>query len=230
MSLYNHRAEEASVFSTPPDDTSLVLAAKSGEHSALIELFERHAAKVRRTAHRITKNPHDTEDAMQDAFLSAYSHICQFDGRAQFSSWLIRITINSSLSILRKRRKRLETSIDSMPHVDSPPAWDLSDPRADIERHYLLQERATILGNAIENLRPSLRDVLKIQQANGRSLRETAEATGLSLAATKSKLVRARQALRRSLHDSPEWCANRRLRKGSGPGENRPFLCEQARS
>lgn len=189
----------ASIYPKRWDDTLLVQAAQDGDHHAFVELFERHSAKVLRTTFKVTRNRHDAEDALQDTFLNAYKYIGKFDGRSQFSSWLIRIAINSSLIILRRKRIRPETSIDSMADADSSQSWDLIDSSADIESHYLLQERAVKLHKAIARLRPALRDVVEIQQAYDRSLKETAEIANLSVAATKSRLLRARQALRRSL-------------------------------
>jgi len=181
------------------DDTALVRAAKSGEHLAFVELFHRHSSKVFRTTYRVTKNHHDAEDALQDAFIKAYIHIDKFDGRAQFSSWLLRIAINSSLMILRRKRVRPEMSFESVVQQDPSHNWDLIDHSTDIETHYFMQERAVRLRHAIRRLRPMLRNVVEIQQANDRSLKETAEIADLSVAATKSRLLRARQALRRTL-------------------------------
>jgi RNA polymerase sigma-70 factor (ECF subfamily) len=189
----------ASVYPKRWDDTALVHAAQSGDHPAFVELFQRHSAKVLRTTFKVTRNRHDAEDALQDTFLNAYRHIGKFDGRSQFSSWLIRIAINSSLIILRRKRVRPETSIDSIADADSSQSWDPVDSSADIETHYFMQERALKLQKAIARLRPALRDVVEIQQADDRSLKETAEIANLSVAATKSRLLRARQALRRSL-------------------------------
>jgi RNA polymerase sigma factor (sigma-70 family) len=200
MSSCNPRAGvRTSVSVGASDDKALVLAAKSGNHNAFVELFNRHSQKILRTTHRFTRNHHDAEDAMQDAFLNAYLHIDKFDGRAQFSSWLIRIAINSSLIILRKRRRRSETSIDSAPDMDSMMIWNTVDTTSDIESHYLTQEDALRLRRAIQRLQPKLRSVVEIQQSQDRSLKETAEIANLSVAATKSRLLRARQALRRTL-------------------------------
>jgi RNA polymerase sigma factor (sigma-70 family) len=184
---------------SPPDDVTLVLAAKAGEDFAFVELFNRHSPKVLRTTYRITQNHQDAEDAMQDAFLNAYVHIGKFDGRSQFSSWLIRIAINSSLVILRRRRIRPETSIDGISNRDASSKLDIVDHSADIETHYLVQEKVLCLRQAIRRLRPSLRDVVEIQQSQDRSLKETAEIANLSIAATKSRLLRARRALRKKM-------------------------------
>jgi RNA polymerase sigma factor (sigma-70 family) len=199
MSLYSRAAGAGVLASKHADDTQLVSAAKCGEHYAFVELFHRHSAKVLRATLRITGNHQDAEDAMQDAFLNAYAHIAKFDGRSQFSSWLIRIAINSSLIILRKRRIRPETSIDSVAENDSSYIWNLIDSSADIETHYFVHERAVRLRKAIGRLQPKLRSVVEIQQARDGSLKETAEIANLSVAATKSRLLRARQALRRTL-------------------------------
>jgi RNA polymerase sigma factor (sigma-70 family) len=200
MSLYNSPASVgASAHVTSPDDTTLVLAAKSGDQPAFVELFNRHSAKVLRTTYRVTKNHQDAEDAMQDAFLNAYAHVGKFDGRGQFSSWLIRIAINSALIILRRRRIRPETSIDSIGNQHPLRSWDLVDYSTDIETHYLIQERAMRLRQAIRRLRPTLRNVVEIQQSHERSLKEIAEIANLSVPATKSRLLRARQVLRRTM-------------------------------
>jgi RNA polymerase sigma-70 factor (ECF subfamily) len=198
MISYSHPSRiRGSAQAPPQDDASLVIAARSGEHSAFVELFHRHSAKVLRATYKVTKNRHDAEDAMQDAFLNAYAHIHSFDGRAQFSSWLIRIAINSSLIILRKKRRHPEASIDGIAEQDSSHNWDVPDSSADIETRYLTQERAVRLRHAIHRLRPSLRNVVEIQQLHDGSIRETAQIANLSVAATKSRLLRARQVLRR---------------------------------
>jgi RNA polymerase sigma factor (sigma-70 family) len=199
MSPYSRVAGANSSSLKHADDTQLVSAAKSGDHYAFVELFHRHSAKILRTTLRVTGNHHDAEDAMQDAFLNAYAHIAKFDGRAQFGSWLIRIAINSSLIILRKRRIRPETSIDSSSDIDSSYVWNLIDSSADIETHYFIYERTVRLRKAIGRLPPKLRSVVEIQQARDGSLKETAEVANLSVAAAKSRLLRARQALRRTL-------------------------------
>ena len=189
----------APVHDAAPDDRTLVLAAKSGEHYAFVELFHRHSPKVLRATYKVTRNHQDAEDAMQEAFLNAYVHIAKFDGRSQFSSWLIRIAINSSLMILRRKRIRPEASINSIGGHDSSHGWDLIDNSIDLEMEYLLQERAVRLRKAIRRLRPQLRSVVEIQQARDGSLKEVAEVANLSVAATKSRLLRARQVLSRTI-------------------------------
>jgi RNA polymerase sigma-70 factor (ECF subfamily) len=93
-------------------DASLVENVKCGSHSAYSELVTRHSTQAFRIAYRITQNRQDAEDAMQDSLLRAFRRIDSFDGRSAFATWLTRIAINTSLMILRKRRKHASTSLD----------------------------------------------------------------------------------------------------------------------
>jgi RNA polymerase sigma-70 factor (ECF subfamily) len=96
------------------EESSLVAAAKFGQKEAFNVLCERLAPKILRSLYRITKNREDAEDALQDAFLRAFVHIVEFDGRSKFSTWLTRIAINSALMILRKKRTSLEVEAHSV--------------------------------------------------------------------------------------------------------------------
>ena len=93
-------------------DEWLVLAARDGNTNAFAELRDRHSFKILRTTYRITRNWEDAEDALQDAFLSAFVHLNKFEGRSSFSSWVTRIAINMSLMVMRKKRRHKELSID----------------------------------------------------------------------------------------------------------------------
>src|SRR5271154_4050653 len=90
------------------NDEFLVKAARSGEDWAFSELWLRHSKKIFNTMYRVTRNRQDAEDALQDAFLKAFLHLNNFDGRSSFSTWLTRIAINSALMILRRKRAHPE--------------------------------------------------------------------------------------------------------------------------
>jgi RNA polymerase sigma-70 factor, ECF subfamily len=180
---------------TVPTDEFLVAAAKSGDHPAFLELWTRHSNRAFKTAYRITGNQYDAEDAFQDAWMKAYMHLKTFDGRAQFSTWLTRIAINSSLMILRAKRAHPETSFE----ITNGDAWqhfEIADQAKNAEEVYATQERLERLRRAIRRLRPSLRNVLEIHQSSDGSLKEVAEFAGISVAATKARLSRARKTLR----------------------------------
>src|ERR1700730_14192218 len=91
---------------------ALVAAAKLGDQPAFLELWRRHSNRVWKTAWRITGKREEAGDGIQDAWMKAYLHLNTFDGRAKFATWLTRITINSSLMILRRKRSHPETSMD----------------------------------------------------------------------------------------------------------------------
>jgi RNA polymerase sigma-70 factor, ECF subfamily len=179
-------------------DKILVAAAKSGDHRAFLELWTRHSSRVFKTTYRITGNREDAEDAIQDAWMKAYLHLNTFDGRAQFSTWLTRIAINSSLMILRRKCARPETSID-IDDGDTWQHWEIADQTKSVEELYAGQERVERLKRAICRLQPALRNIIEIHQSDDRSVKEVAELAGISVAATKSRLLRARQVLRRAL-------------------------------
>jgi RNA polymerase sigma-70 factor, ECF subfamily len=184
-------------------DEVLVGAAKSGDRPAFAELWERHSSTVFKVAYRITKNRDDAEDVIQEAWMRAYVHLNTFDGRAKFSTWLTRVVINSALMTLRRKRAHPETSME----ITDGETWqprEFADQTKNVDELYVRRERTERLRRAICRLQPSLRNVVEIHQSNDRSVREIAKLAGISVAATKSRLLRARAALRRDLVERPE--------------------------
>jgi RNA polymerase sigma-70 factor (ECF subfamily) len=177
----------------------LVEAAKRGHSTAFAALCERHAKQLFRAAQNITRNREDAEDAVQDALLSAFVHLRNFDGRSKFGTWLTRIAINSALMILRKKRNTPvmdlggaeDSSIGGLNH-------EIPDRAPNPELRYAKREEARILNNAIQELRPALREVVQKQQLQETSIRETAAAMGISEPAAKARLFHARVKLRKS--------------------------------
>jgi len=187
--------------STPRlSDASLVEAAKSGHPRAFDTIFERHRKQLFRAARRITRSCEDAEDAVQDTLLRAFLHIKDFDGRSGLGTWLTRIAINSALMILRKKRISHEIATD---YSDESGAeglhYKIADHRPNPERHYAQREEAVILKKAIHGLRPTLRAAVQLQYSQEHSIRETAEAIGISMSAAKGRLFHAKKALRRVL-------------------------------
>lgn len=182
-------------------DESLVAAAKQGVHIAFAEVCNRHSRRVFTTVYRITKNHEDAEDACQNATLQAFMHLKTFDGRSKFSTWLTRIAINSALMILRQKRRRNETSMETHHDGDARVPFDIPDPAKDVELCYIERDREVRLRTAVTRLRPVLRDVLEIQLSSDGSIEEIAQKVGISVAATKSRLIRGRRALGRYINE-----------------------------
>ena len=179
-------------------DDILVRAAKLGDRSAFGELWERHSNAIFKVAYRITKNQDDAEDVIQEAWMRAYVHLNSFDGRAKFSTWLTRIVINSALMTLRRKRAKPQTSME----IADGETWqprEFADQTKNVEELYARHERVERLRRAICHLQPTLRNVVELRQSDDRSVKEIAELAGISVAATKSRLLRARKILRKAL-------------------------------
>jgi RNA polymerase sigma-70 factor (ECF subfamily) len=192
--------EEVNINSIIPSatDEALVEEAKSGDHAAFAELWKRHTKRAFNTAYRIMRSQDDAEDVIQDAWMKAYVHLDTFEGRAKFSTWLIRIVINSGLMTLRRRRARPESSIE-ITDSETWRDWEIPDRTKNVEELYARHEGVVRLKRAIRLLRPALRNIVEIHQSSEGSVKEIAELAGISVAATKSRLLRARALLRRGL-------------------------------
>jgi RNA polymerase sigma factor (sigma-70 family) len=169
-----------------------------GPAAAFDALWGSYSEKVLRTTWRITKNREDAEDALQDAFLKAYVHLQDFDGRSTFLTWLTRIAINSALMILRKRRSAAEVSLDDVGGHQAT-LTDVADRTPDPEAQYALHEQAGMLRQSISALPPAMRKAVQLRKLEERSLPETATMMGLSLNAAKTRIYRAKASLRASL-------------------------------
>jgi RNA polymerase sigma-70 factor (ECF subfamily) len=178
----------------------LVMAAKLGEAAAFVTLCNRHSDKILRRLYRITKNWEDAEDALQDSFLKAFVHLNKFEGRSSFSSWLTRIAINSALMLLRRKRARNEVSMEIPGDAEhAPQPRDIIDPSETPEHRYAQCESRERLDNAIPRLRPCFRTVVELHHFHEQSAAQIAETLNISVPAVKSRLLRAKSALRKSI-------------------------------
>lgn len=184
----------------PQFEDNPVAAAPRGPAAAFDGLWRAYSAKVLRTTWRITKNREDAEDALQDAFMRAYVHLQDFDGRSSFSTWLTRIAINSALMILRKRRSAAEVSLnDSGAFGSRPASFEVADHAASPEVRYAELEQEGMLRESIAALPEGTRKAIQLRKLEERSLPETAQLMGLSLNVAKTRIYRAKVALRASL-------------------------------
>lgn len=179
-------------------EQELIASARSGKREAFGELCDRHANKIFRVTYRITRNREDAEDAVQDAFLSAFVHLKDFDERSKFATWLTRIAINAALGKLRKKRGMRELPMDEPGSADeSRSHFEVPDTAPNPEESYHRNERKEIVIAALDGLRPRARKVVEFNQLQERSTNETAQILGISTAAVKARMFHARAALRR---------------------------------
>jgi RNA polymerase sigma-70 factor (ECF subfamily) len=187
-------------------DDLLIVAAQSGNGPAFVELSRRHSERIQQHVYRILGNWEDAEDVVQDSLLKAFKHLGQFRGTSSFSTWLTRIAINSTLMLMRKRRVRLETSYDrTADSTETSEPWEFPDHAPSPERLCADREAEELLRSAILQLPRCCRTVAELYHAKECSTNEIAQALGISVAATKSRLSRARTTLRASLPKLVCW-------------------------
>lgn len=179
---------------------------RNGDTAALETLMDRYAPRIYRLAHGITRNAADTEEVVQDVFLTLFRKIHTFRERAALGSWLYRVATNAALIKRRGRRTDREVPLESqlpafLPdgHRAGDPAYVNADWSQTPEAELLSQETRAILSRAIDSLPEQYRTVLVLRDIEGLSNEEVAEAVGGTMAAVKSRLHRARMALREVL-------------------------------
>ncbi len=185
-------------------ESELVRRAKSGDLGAFEALVSRHERRIYLLARRITGNEHDAEDVTQQAFLSALEHLDDFREEAQFGTWLSRIAAHAALKVIRKRRGLPTVSLDEEPEDANgnrsiPLPEYIADWRQTPEELAQQNETRRVLESALAQLDEKHRVVFILRDVEGLSVKETAEALGLSEANVKVRLLRARLQLRESL-------------------------------
>ena len=171
----------------------------------LTDVFARHSSRFHRIAMGHLRNAADAEDAVQDALLSALTHVHQFRGQAKMSTWLSTIVINSARMKLRRRFARLATVRLTLDESDDPGlaiAEIVSDARPNPEQAYREREIEEILAHASLRLPPTLRRTFQLRSLEGLSIRETADLLGVPAGTVKAQLARARVKLRKAMAKS----------------------------
>jgi RNA polymerase sigma-70 factor (ECF subfamily) len=183
------------------DEAALVAALQAGDKAAFAELVDTYSAKLYNVALRLLRDPAEAEDALQETFLSAFRAIGDFEGRSSLGTWLYRIATNASLMRLRKRRETL--SLDAPLRLDDGDLVprQLKDWSQMPEKALMSAEARQVMDEAIAELPDTLRAAFVLRDIEGLSGKETAEVLGISVAAMKSRLHRARLFLRERLSD-----------------------------
>jgi len=200
------RDQEASAAESTPSEAALILRLRARDTGALEILMERHAPRVFRVAYGITRNEADAEEVVQDVFLSLFEKISAFEERAALGTWLYRVTTNAAL--LRRRGKRLELEVsleDQLPtfrddgHRAGDRSFLLADWSTSAEDEMLSDEMHGHVRRAIDLLPPHYRAVVLLRDIEELSNEEAAEILGEPVSSVKSRLHRARMALREQL-------------------------------
>jgi RNA polymerase sigma-70 factor (ECF subfamily) len=180
----------------PDDDEQLVARVRAGDLAAFEAIMRRHNPRIYRAARAILRDDAEAEDVMQDAYVRAYEHLHEFEGRARFSTWLTRIAVHEALARVTRRKRYAPLELDSGEapmHHEPSPEQQVSD-----------VEMRGVLEAAIGELPPEFRAVFVLRAVEGMSGVETAETLGIPEETVKTRLHRARARLRAILARSVE--------------------------
>jgi RNA polymerase sigma-70 factor (ECF subfamily) len=176
-------------------DEEVVVRVRAGDTPLFEVLMRRYNQRLYRAARAILQNDADAEDAVQQAYLNAYRHLDQFEGRARFSTWLTRIAVYEALS---RRRRARDTPLGS---TDDEQIERAVSAAPDPERQTYAGELGTLLESALATLPHGYRSVFMLREIDGLNTAETAQQLRVSVGTVKTRLHRARDLLQRKLHD-----------------------------
>jgi RNA polymerase sigma-70 factor (ECF subfamily) len=214
--------EDYSLVSITADGAQVVAQEATPERLQEFDnIVSRGLPRFRRIAMRWLGNHEDAEDAVQDAMLSAFTHIADFEGRAQMSTWLTTVVINAIRMQIRRRRRGHLLSLDCSPKEDQSTTFAelLLDPRPTPEQTLEQRQFRQIITKLTNGLPPHQRAALLLRQQDCFSLKETAEILGVPLGTVKAQLARGRAKIIERFHKvtgTPKIEAS-----GSGPKTRR---------
>ena len=181
------------------DESDILVRLRAGDAGAYEELVRAHGGRMLAVARRLVRNQSDAEDCVQEAFLNAFQNIDRFEGRAGLGTWLHRIVVNAALGRIRTRTRRAEGSIeDLLPEFDADGIRMDGEPSGGNLPESILESaeiRQHVRGR-IDALPESYRNVLLLRDIEGYDTDETATFLGMTSGAVKTRLHRARAALK----------------------------------
>ena len=177
-------------------------ALRNGDRAEFARLVDAYSAPIYRLGLRMLGNEQDAEDVLQNTFINALTHLSSFEGRSSILTWLYRIAVNESLMVMR--RSKPEVNIDDVEPGDDDGVDDLSPSQfvdwGSLPEDMLLStEGRQAIDRAIQNLPENLRMVFLLRDIQELSIKETADALGLTESNVKIRLLRARMSLREHL-------------------------------
>jgi len=178
----------------------LIRQAVVGNPEAQERLFKTHTPRLYRTVFAVLRNREDAEDAVQDSWCRAYANLDSFEGRAAFSTWLTRIAINSALMLRRRKSSRVEASLNDYLDSQSEQLFHgkVAEPPSPEEIH-VASELNALIEDQIRELSPGVQAAFRLYEFEEFSISEAVQALGISEAAMKSRVLRARRKVTRGL-------------------------------
>jgi RNA polymerase sigma-70 factor (ECF subfamily) len=175
---------------------------KAGAAQQLEQILASGLPPLYRRAYSLLGNAADAEDAVQDALVAAYTHLNQFRGQAQISTWLTTIVLNCARMQLRRRRRHVHVSLDESTGELQPVSVSerLADHRPNPEDECRESELRARLTPLHSQLSPTLRRTFQLRHVDGVSIRETARILGIPIGTVKARSARARKKLKESMN------------------------------
>jgi RNA polymerase sigma-70 factor (ECF subfamily) len=162
-----------------------------------------------RLAVSFLRNYADAEDEVQNAFSKAFAHLEQYQGEAEFSTWLARIVTNQCLMFMRVKRRTSFVYLDETLRArGAPPPMELPACGPDPEGEFAFEQIKQILNAELRRMPPLFRNVILLRDINGLPIHDVANQLGITVPAAKSRLMRARAEIRRRLLGYSEKCAS----------------------
>lgn len=181
-------------------EQELVERAQKGEEAAFEVLVTDNEKRIYNLCRRLTGNPEDAAELTQEAFLNAWRGLGRFQGESSFSTWLYRLATNACIDFLRREKRRQNLSMTvSLDDEEEARQVELPDERYTPERELERTEVRQAVAAGLEKLTPEHRQVLVMREINGLSYAEIGSVLGLEEGTVKSRIARARNALRKVL-------------------------------
>lgn len=175
----------------PANDLEVITRVRAGDLDAFEIIMRRHNPRVYRAVRSILRDEDEVEDVMQEAYVKAFQHLSDFEGRSAFSTWLIRIAVHEALA-----RKRRAQRFDVLAE-DEEALW--MNPSNDPEKQTSSAEMIELLEQAIDGLKDGFREVFMLRAVEELSQSEVAECLGIKEETVKTRYFRAKEALRGAL-------------------------------
>ncbi|HIS98918.1 MAG TPA: sigma-70 family RNA polymerase sigma factor [Candidatus Faecaligallichristensenella faecipullorum] len=182
------------------DEMALIKRAERGDAAAFEELMHQHEGRMYAVALRMCGNREDAQDCSQEAMLRIYRALSNFKGQSSFATWVYRITMNTCLDELRRRKVRSASSLDSLLEA----GWSPADSAEGPEQHSLRSEQRRMLEKAIQSLPEDMRAAIVLRDIQGFSYDQIAAMLEANVGTIKSRISRGRERLRENLSQQPE--------------------------
>lgn len=182
------------------EERKLIERASGGDPSAFNRLMEAHERRMYAVALRMCGNREDAQDCLQEAMLRVYRAISGFKGQSSFGTWVYRITMNTCLDELRRKKNKQSTSLDNLLDMGWSPVDEGNTP----EQHALKAETRSCLHSAIHALPDDMRSAIVLRDIQGLSYEEIAQTLDINVGTIKSRISRGREKLREKLKENAE--------------------------